>query len=65
MSRWSLVRTYSTHYETYSGELGTYAAWYRDHEQPDMTDAEFHAADEFVIELEDFRVRFGAPGEMR
>ena len=60
-----VVRTYSTHYETYSGELETYAAWYRDHEQPDMTDAAFHAADEFVIELDDFRVRFGAPGETR
>ena len=60
-----VVRTYSTHYEMYSRELRTYAAWYRDHEQPDMTDAEFHAADEFVVELEDFRARFGAPGEMR
>ena len=40
-------------------------AWYGDHEQPDMTDAEFHAADEFVVELEDFRARFGAPGEMQ
>ena len=59
------VRTYSTHYETYSMELETYAAWYGDHEQPDMTDAEFHAADEFVVELEDFRARFGAPGEMQ
>ena len=60
-----VVRTYSTHYETYSGELDSYAAWYRDHEQPEMTDAEFHAAEEFVIELEDFRARFGAPGEIK
>ena len=60
-----MVRTYSTHYETYSSGLETYALWYRDHEQPDMTDEEFHAADEFVITLEDFRDRFGAPGEMR
>jgi len=57
------VRTYSTLYETFSSELGSYAAWYRAHEQPDMTDAEFHAADEFELELLDFRARFGASGQ--
>ena len=55
------VRTYSTFYETYSSELENYAAWYRDHEQPGLSDAEFDAADEFVLELHDFRARFGAP----
>lgn len=55
------VRTYSTHYDTFSGDLETYAGWYRDHEQPKMTDAEFHAEDEFVLELSDFRLRFGDP----
>ena len=55
------VRTYSTHYNVYSGDLDTYAEWYREHEQPDMTDAEFHAAEAFVLELDDFRARFGAP----
>jgi hypothetical protein len=55
------VRTYSTHYETYSGDLETYAAWYREHEQPGMSDADFHAADAFEIELTDFRSRFGEP----
>jgi GNAT superfamily N-acetyltransferase len=52
------VRTYSSHYETYSIDLPSYVAWYRDHEQPGMSDVEFHAADEFEIELTDFRARF-------
>ena len=55
------VRTYSTHYDAYSSELDTYAAWYREREQPGMTDEEFLAADEFTIELTDFRARFGSP----
>jgi hypothetical protein len=55
------VRTYSTHYEKLSGELDTYAAWYREREQPAMTDAEFLAADEFQIPLVDFPNRFGPP----
>ena len=55
------VTTYSSHYETRSSDLDTYAEWYREHEQPKMSDAEFHAADEFVLPLPDFRERFGAP----
>ncbi len=55
------VRTYSTHYQTLSSELATYAEWYREQEQPGMTDAEFHAAEEFTLELSDFRERFGEP----
>lgn len=55
------VRTYSTHYKAYSSELGTYAQWYRQWEQPQMSDAEFLAADDFTLELTDFRERFGAP----
>jgi hypothetical protein len=55
------VRTYSTSYLVGSRELETYAAWYREHEQPEMTDAEFNAADDFEIELTDFRARFGPP----
>jgi hypothetical protein len=55
------VRTYSSHYERFSGELATYASWYRAHEQPEMTDAEFLGADEFEIPLTDFRARFGPP----
>jgi hypothetical protein len=56
-----MVRTYSSHYGAYSSELENYAQWYRNREQPDMTDAEFLAADEFSIALTDFRERFGLP----
>ena len=55
------VQTYSTHYQTLSSDLERYADWYREHEQPGMTDAEFHAAEEFDLPLSDFRERFGAP----
>ncbi len=55
------VRTYSTHYRELSSELKHYADWYRPHEQPEMTDAEFLAAEEFTIPLVDFRERFGQP----
>jgi hypothetical protein len=54
------VRTYSTHYKAFSGDLPGYAAWYRPDEQPKMTDAEFLAADDFSIPLQDFRARFAA-----
>jgi hypothetical protein len=53
------VRTYSTHYDAYSSELPTYAQWYKPREQPQMSDAEFLRADEFTLELRDFRTRFG------
>ncbi|MEZ4279831.1 MAG: serine/threonine protein phosphatase [Myxococcota bacterium] len=55
------VRTYSTHYRALSGELEKYADWYRPHEQPNMSDEEFLAAEEFTIPLVDFRERFGPP----
>lgn len=55
------VRTYSTHYEKYSDEMPEYVAWYRDHEQPDMSDEEFLAAEAFEIVLDDFTERFGTP----
>lgn len=55
------IRTYSTHYQAYSGELPTYAPWYRSWEQPDMSDTAFLQADEFVLELGDFYARFGEP----
>ncbi len=55
------VKTYSSHYRTYSDQLDTYAQWYKDREQPDMSDTQFLAADEFTIELNDFFQRFGMP----
>ena len=55
------VRTYSTHYREHSSESEEYADWYRAHEQPTRTDAEFLAAEEFTIPLVDFRERFGPP----
>lgn len=55
------VKTYSTHYAIASEELETYADWYRDHEQPRMTDAQFLEADNFTVVLGDFRERFAAP----
>lgn len=54
------VKTYSTHYKKLSGDTPEYAKWYRDHEQPGMSDADFYAADDFVIKLADFHQRFGA-----
>ncbi len=55
------IRTYSTHYRKFSSQTADYADWYKAGEQPDMSDAEFHAADEFVIRLEGFQRRFGEP----
>ena len=55
------MRTYSTHYRKFASELPSYAAWYREHEQKDMTDEEFLAAEEYELVLDDFRERFGPP----
>jgi hypothetical protein len=56
------VRTWSSHYKVYSSELESYAQWYKGIEQPEMSDAEFLAADEFTLTLDDFHARFGEPG---
>jgi len=56
-----LVQTWSSHYRSYSGQLPAYARWYKAYEQPAATDAEFFAMDEFTLELDDFRARFGEP----
>jgi hypothetical protein len=53
------VKTYSSHYQINSQELKDYAKWYGAHEQPDMNEAQFIAADNFEVKLEDFRQRFG------
>jgi hypothetical protein len=55
------VETYSTHYRKQSRDTAEYPAWYRDHEQPRMSDAEFRAADDFSFALSDFTARFGTP----
>jgi hypothetical protein len=55
------IQTYSSHYENFSSQLETYSQWYRDLEQPEMSDMEFLAADEFTIKLDDFYGRFGMP----
>jgi len=57
------VRTYSTHYDVYSEDLESYADWYREREQPQMTDEEFFQAEEFTIPLGDFYQRFGMPAQ--
>ncbi|MDQ1153263.1 serine/threonine protein phosphatase [Brevundimonas sp. SORGH_AS_0993] len=53
------VRTYSTHYRRYASDTPHYADWYKPNEQPQLSDADFLARDEFTIRLEDFRSRFG------
>ena len=55
------VRTYSPHYNGYSTALPTYAAWYKPFEKPQLSDADYLKADDFVIELTDFKARFGPP----
>ncbi len=57
------VRTWSSHYRTLSSDLDTYAQWYRPGEQPQMTDAQFVASDDFELVLRDFRKRFGPPAQ--
>ncbi len=55
------MQTYSTHYGKHASEVPEYADWYREHEQPKMSDAEFLAAEEYELVLRDFRERFGLP----
>lgn len=58
------VETYSTHYNELSREAADYAAWYKPGEQPQMTDEEFHDADDYTLTLEDFRARFDASAKI-
>jgi hypothetical protein len=53
------VRTYSTHYRKQSTEVRQYAKWYRDHEDPGMSDRDFAKEDDFTLTLTDFVKRFG------
>jgi hypothetical protein len=59
------VRTYSTHFKAYAGDLPEYARWYRSREKPGLSDAEFLAEEEFTLELDDFFRRFGTPAVAR
>ena len=52
------VKTYSTHYKSFSGEQKNYAAWYKEHEQPKLSDEDFLKTDDFVLDLTDFHARF-------
>jgi hypothetical protein len=52
------VETWSSHYDKYSRDMPHYADWYRDGEQPGISDEAFYAADQFTLELHGFRERF-------
>jgi hypothetical protein len=52
------VRTYSTHYKKLSVDTPEYAAWYKEHEQPQRSDKDYHGMDDFSIQLTDFHKRF-------
>jgi hypothetical protein len=56
------VKTYSSHYGQYSSDMDRYALWYKQNEQPAMSDVEFHLADDFVISLDGFASRFTPAG---
>lgn len=52
------VKTYSSHYKAFSGDMPKYAEWYRKYEHPDMNVEEFKETDDFILELTDFKERF-------
>ncbi|WP_334183781.1 metallophosphoesterase [Novosphingobium sp.] len=56
------VWTYSTHYKVNSVDAPDYAKWYKAEEKPKLTDDEYMKADDFTINLIDFRTRFGKLG---
>lgn len=55
------VKTYSSHYGAYSSNLQSYPDWYKEQENPELTDAQFYAADEYTIIMGDFFERYGEP----
>ncbi|MGY0503982.1 hypothetical protein [Luteimonas sp. e5] len=58
------VRTYSTHFRKFSSEMPEYASWYKAGErQAGLSEQEFLARDEFVVELRDFHKRFSRAGK--
>jgi len=52
------VSTYSSHYKHYSRNFPMYANLYKGREQPDLSDSQFLAQDDFKILLTGFRARF-------
>ncbi len=54
------VKTYSSYYQSYPSEQDSYAAWYKEHEKPDLSDQDFLKTDDFVLELSDFHARFSS-----
>jgi hypothetical protein len=55
------VHTFSTYYKKDRLDTPDYAQWYKPHEKPKLSDADFHRQDDFTIDLSDFRARFGQP----
>ena len=56
------VKTYSTHYKKFSRETPEYAQWYKDQEEPTLTDSDYQEVDDFVITLSGFTSRFEREG---
>ncbi len=54
------VRTYSSHYRSYSLDTAEYSAWYKASEQPHLNDTDYHAMVDFVIRLTGFDQRFAS-----
>ena len=52
------VKTFSSHYNQFSSLMPQYADWYKAQEHPQMSDAEYHGMDDFVIRLDGFDKRF-------
>src|SRR3546814_6133582 len=55
------VSTYSTHFHSSSERMPTYAALYRPHEQPTMSDPAFLGAENFTLRLEIGRAHVRTP----
>ncbi|MBB4632648.1 serine/threonine protein phosphatase [Sphingosinicella soli] len=58
------VRTYSTHYGKFAGEIPEYGTWYKAREgHAELSDQDFLKRDEFTVPLEDFHKRFKMSGQ--
>nr|WP_254302524.1 serine/threonine protein phosphatase [Sphingobium chlorophenolicum] len=54
------VQTISTYFKSTASKLPTYAVFYKAAEKPKASDADFIAADEFTLDLDDFTSRFAS-----